>query len=72
MDIKSFKVSSVIPKNFKVVTCLETDDLTKAKTLIPLNDFSQLPVMSFQGKILGVISWKTISKKNFGAERKML
>ncbi|MFN0291204.1 CBS domain-containing protein [Pedobacter helvus] len=65
MSKNSFKVSAFTPKDFKVISCAASDSLAKAKSLMVLNDFSQLPVLDEKNKILGAISWKSIGKSEF-------
>ena len=36
------------------------DDLSKAKTLMATNDFSQVPVMTSPREVKGIITWKSI------------
>jgi CBS domain-containing protein len=59
---ESFKVSQFINRNFKVVGCSSLDPVEKAKTLMLLNDFSQLPVFGDNNKVEGAVSWKSIGK----------
>ncbi|WP_432671081.1 CBS domain-containing protein [Flavobacterium sp. SM2513] len=60
---ETFKVSQFINPNFKnVTTCSITDSIEKGKTLMLLNDFSQIPVLNSENKIIGAISWKSIGK----------
>ena len=58
-----FKVSDFIKKDTSIISCRENDELSKAKTLMLLNDFSQLPVLDDGDKVIGAISWKSIGKK---------
>lgn len=45
------------------------DTIQKAITLMMLNDFSQLPVMSTETRVEGIISWKTIGvRKQFDGQ----
>lgn len=62
MSKNKFKVSDFIPKDFKIISCSDNDSITKAKTLMLLNDFSQLPIIDSNKKILGAISWKSIGR----------
>jgi len=57
-----FKVSEFFDSAMNVAFCYDTDSILKAKSLMLLNDFSQIPVLSPNGKILGAVSWKSIGK----------
>lgn len=57
-----FKVSEFFDSAMKIVFCYETDSILKAKSLMLLNDFSQIPVLSANEKIIGAVSWKSIGK----------
>ena len=57
-----FKVSEFFDSSMKIASCHETDSILKAKSLMLLNDFSQVPVLSADEKILGAVSWKSIGK----------
>lgn len=54
------KISQFINKNLAIISCFPTDNVAKAKTLMLLNDFSQLPIIDHDGSIKGAISWKSI------------
>ncbi len=58
---ENLKVSLFIDKDITIVSCKIDDTIAKAKTLMLLNDFSQLPILD-DGKIQGCISWKSIGK----------
>lgn len=46
-----------------VITIAETDTLARARTLMEVNDFSQLPVVKGKGnRAVGVVSWQSIGK----------
>lgn len=46
-----------------VITVAETDTLAKARTLMELNNFSQLPVVKGKGnRAVGIVSWQSIGK----------
>ncbi|WP_104198607.1 HPP family protein [Cryobacterium sp. Y29] len=46
-----------------VVTVKETDELDRARTLMEVHDFSQLPVVRGRGtRPIGVVSWATIGR----------
>ena len=57
----NLKVSLFIDKNMTIVSCEMLDTIARAKTLMILNDFSQIPILA-DGKIQGCISWKSIGK----------
>ncbi|MGG5208519.1 CBS domain-containing protein [Chryseobacterium sp. MIQD13] len=59
---KTFKVSQFINKSDEVIVCSIDDTIDKAKSLMLLNDFSQIPVLDNNRKIFGAISWKSIGK----------
>lgn len=59
---QEFKVSEFIDPNKKIISCKPTDSIKKAKTIMLMNDFSQLPVLSDDKKIVGFISWRSIGK----------
>lgn len=55
--------------NQKPVTVDNSDKLDKAITLMMMNNYSQLPVMSGPRKVVGYISWETIGEaRTTGAE----
>ncbi|MDN5478656.1 MAG: CBS domain-containing protein, partial [Chryseobacterium sp.] len=66
---ETFKVSQFINKSDKVISCSIDDTIEKAKSLMLLNDFSQIPVLDDKGKILGAVSWKSIGKNEAFGER---
>lgn len=59
---ESFRVSQFIEKDLQVVSCDVDDSIEKAKTLLLLNDFSQLPILNSNFKVQGAASWKSIGK----------
>ena len=67
----NLKVIEFISKDWAIVSCKLDDPISKAKTLMLLNDFSQLPVLSPDGKIEGSISWKSIGKIESIADNKV-
>ncbi|WP_223151129.1 CBS domain-containing protein, partial [Flavobacterium sp. GP15] len=58
---ENLKVSLFIDKETNIISCELNDTISKAKTLMLLNGFSQLPIL-YNGKIQGCISWKSIGK----------
>lgn len=59
---QEFKVSEFIDLNKKIISCKPSDSIKRAKTIMLMNDFSQLPVISNDDKIVGFISWRSIGK----------
>ena len=57
-----FKVSQFVKTNLKLTSCFSSDSIEKAKTLMLLNDYSQLPVFNEFNKVQGAVSWKSIGK----------
>jgi CBS domain-containing protein len=58
----NLKVSQFINKDQTITYCKLDDTIATAKTLMLLNDFSQIPVVNDEGKIDGCVSWKSIGK----------
>lgn len=59
----TFRLGRLDAANKEVVWVRPTDTLDRAITLMLTNDFSQLPVMTNQREVKGVVSWKTIGSK---------
>ncbi|WP_308111827.1 CBS domain-containing protein [Neisseria subflava] len=59
----SHKIERLDAANKKPISITRTEPLSKALTIMLLNDFSQLPVMQNERKVNGFISWKTIGEK---------
>ena len=59
----TFRLGRLDAANKEVVFVKPTDNLDRAITLMLTNDFSQLPVMTSQREVKGVVSWKTIGSK---------
>ncbi|MDM1397852.1 CBS domain-containing protein [Myroides odoratimimus] len=57
-----FKVSEFFDSSMQVIFCYESESILKAKSLMLLNDFSQIPVLNENNKIIGSVSWKSIGK----------
>jgi CBS domain-containing protein len=69
MDDPTFRIGSLPAANKKLVTVNQHDSLTKAIALMLQHDFSQLPVMQGEREVKGVVTWKSIGKKQaFGCE----
>lgn len=62
MITEKLKVSQFLGKYGKILSCLPDDEISKVKSLMLLNDFSQIPVLQESGKIMGAVSWKSIGK----------
>lgn len=59
LTISYIASATIVP----VITVRESDTLARARTLMELNDFSQLPVVRGSGKHpKGVVTWETIGK----------
>jgi hypothetical protein len=58
--MKELIFESIIANNYKLQTVKESDELSKVKTIMLVNDYSQLGVETKDG--LKGISWKSISK----------
>lgn len=67
---KYLNVAQFIKKGNLPVRCKLGDSVAMAKTLMLLNDFSQLPVLNFEDKIIGSISWKSIGKVESTSNKK--
>ncbi|MCF1190107.1 CBS domain-containing protein [Mangrovimonas sp. AS39] len=46
----------------ELVTCKTEDGLIKVKSIMLLNDFSQIPVVNEEKQVVGCISWRSIGK----------
>ena len=55
LRVNSLPAAANVPRSVK-----PDDDLSKAKTLMASNDFSQVPVMTSTREVKGVITWKSI------------
>ena len=56
------RVDSLTAAHTTPVRVAPDDTIVKATTLMRLNDFSQLPVMTTEREVKGVISWRSIGK----------
>lgn len=59
----TFRLGRLEAANKEIVSVKPNDSLDKVITLMLTNDFSQLPVMSGQRDVKGVVSWKTIGSR---------
>lgn len=59
----TFRLGRLEAANKEIVSVKPNDGLDKAITLMLTNDFSQLPVMTGQRDVKGVVSWKTIGSR---------
>lgn len=65
-----FKIQELESANSDVIGVHPDSKLNEAITTMMVNDFSQLPVMSDEKTIEGVISWRTIGiAKNFDSKK---
>lgn len=48
--------------NKKPVSVTPDDEITKAVTIMMMNDFSQLPVMTNERTVKGMVSWRSIGR----------
>ena len=69
---KHLNVAQFVKKDILPVSCKLGDSISKAKTLMLLNDFSQIPVLNNEQKIEGCISWRSIGKVESTSENKEL
>ncbi len=59
----SHRISRLKAANTKPVTVKPTDKLETAVTLMMSHDFSQLPVMTTEREVKGIISWRSIGNR---------
>ncbi|MFJ3466651.1 CBS domain-containing protein [Pseudomonas sp. NPDC090201] len=59
----AFRVSRLEAANVKLITVTPDSSLTEAITLMLRHDFSQLPVMTNERDVKGVISWESIAPR---------
>lgn len=59
----TFRLGRLEAANKEIVSVKPNDSLDKVITLMLTNDFSQLPVMSGQRDVKGMVSWKTIGSR---------
>jgi len=57
------QISRIKAANTPPISVVPNDPLTKAVTLMQINDYSQLPVMNGERDLKGLISWKTIGQR---------
>jgi predicted transcriptional regulator len=62
----SFSIGNIKSANIPPVSIAPNDKLSKAKTIMVTNNFSQLPVMISERTVKGVISWRSIGIKSMG------
>lgn len=58
-----YRIDGLESANQKPVALKPDSDLTKATTVMLTNDFSQLPVITTDRNIKGIISWKSIGSR---------
>jgi len=56
------RVGRLEPARIKPTTVSPSDSLEKARTLMMLNEFSQLPVINGDREVKGIISWRSIAE----------
>ncbi|WLG34343.1 CBS domain-containing protein [Pseudomonas simiae] len=59
----AFRVSRLEAANVKLITVKPDSSLVEAITLMLRHDYSQLPVMTSEREVKGVISWESIAPK---------
>lgn len=59
----TYRVSKLAAANRRPVSVRPDSTLTEAATLMMANDFSQLPVMTSERDVKGIISWKTVGSR---------
>ena len=59
----TYRISKLAAANKKPISVTPQQSLSEAITLMMTNDFSQLPVMSGDRDVKGLISWKTIGTR---------
>jgi CBS domain-containing protein len=70
MKKENFKIQDLESANSDVIGVRPDSKLDEAITKMMVNDFSQLPVMSDEKTIDGIISWRTIGiAKNFNSQK---
>ncbi len=60
IDDPTFRIGRLPAANKPIIGINQNDTLSRAISLLQLNDFSQLPVMRGEREVKGVITWKTI------------
>jgi predicted transcriptional regulator len=59
----TYRISKLAAANQKVVSVTPDDPISKVVTLLLARDFSQLPVMTSERSVRGMVSWKTIGSR---------
>lgn len=59
----TYRISKLAAANIEPVSVAPQQSLTEAITLMMTNDFSQLPVMTGERDVKGLISWRTIGSR---------
>jgi Predicted transcriptional regulator with C-terminal CBS domains len=59
----TYRIERLAAANRKPVSIKPDDQITKAVTIMLAQDFSQLPVMTNEREVKGIISWKGIGSK---------
>lgn len=62
-DDPTYRISKLAAANRKPVSVKPDASVSEAVTLMMTNDFSQLPVMTNEREVKGVISWKSIGSR---------
>lgn len=62
-DAPSYRVSRLEAANKKLVSAKPDTTLREAMTLMMMNDFSQLPVMTSDREVKGIVSWASIGAR---------
>lgn len=67
----SFPISKLIENQREVVTIASTATVREALTMMVANDFSQLPVVDGEGKLVGIVSEQSITDTLFHTRGKV-
>lgn len=59
----TYRISKLAAANKKPISVRPDTALTEAITLMMANDFSQLPVMTSEREVKGIVSWKSIGTR---------
>lgn len=63
MEDPTYRISKLAAANNPVVAIAPNGSLGEAATLLMANDFSQLPVMTSEREVKGIITWKSLGQK---------
>lgn len=58
-----FRIRILPSANTKPISVIPNQSITEAITIMLTNDFSQLPVLSGEGHVLGMVTWESIGSR---------